>query len=57
MTSFNPTPITSADKTQLGLNLARGLRSELFACATMGQKMVPVKAKTDQYIDALESAA
>ncbi|MGY3257001.1 hypothetical protein [Pseudomonas chlororaphis] len=48
MTSFNPTPITSAINTQFGLDLAGEIRVDLFAGgggATMGQEMatgVPV---------------
>ncbi|BBN53948.1 DNA methyltransferase [Pseudomonas chlororaphis subsp. aurantiaca] len=42
MTSFNPTPITSAINTQFGLDLAGEIRVDLFAGgggATMGQEM------------------
>lgn len=42
MTSFNPTPSTAAVRTQFDLNLAGGVRVDLFAGgggATMGQEM------------------
>lgn len=59
MTSFNPTPITTAVKTQFGLNLAGGIRVDLFAGgggATMGQEMatdIPVDIAINHNPDAV----
>ncbi|MBB2886992.1 MULTISPECIES: DNA cytosine methyltransferase [Pseudomonas] len=59
MTSFDPTPITTAVKTQFGLNLAGGIRVDLFAGgggATMGQEMatdIPVDIAINHNADAI----
>jgi len=60
MTFFDATPITTAIKTQFGLNLASGIRVDLFAGgggATMGQKSALVKANTDRDVEISEEAA
>lgn len=59
MTSLNLTPITTAVKTQFGLNLAGGIRVDLFAGgggATMGQEMatdIPVDIAINHNPDAI----
>jgi DNA (cytosine-5)-methyltransferase 1 len=59
MTSFSPMPITTAVKTQFGLNLAGGIRVDLFAGgggATMGQEMatdIPVDIAINHNPDAI----
>ena len=59
MTSFDPTPITTAVKTQFGLNLIGGIRVDLFAGggdATMGQEMttdIPVDIAINHDADAI----
>jgi len=59
MSSLNPAPITTAVKTQFGLNLAGGIRVDLFAGgggATMGQEMatdIPVDIAINHNPDAI----
>lgn len=58
MTAFNQTPITSAVKTQFGLDFAGEIRVDLFAGggATMGQEMgtgMPVDIAINHNPDAI----